>query len=61
MFKLLLFVYVCFFEDEGAFCFANVGRSVCRSVRPSVDQMDSDHYLKNYLTKSLHNADTNWF
>jgi len=37
------------FEEEGAYCFANVSRSVCRSIRPSVDKMVSDYYLENYL------------
>jgi hypothetical protein len=42
------------FEEEGVYCFANVGLSVRRSVCPSVDHMVSADYLENYLSQSLH-------
>ena len=43
------------FEEERAYYFANaVGRSVCPSVRSSVDQMVSDHYLENFTPQSFH-------
>jgi len=49
------------FEEEGSYCFAYVGRSVRPSVRPSsVDQMASDHYLKNYLLQSFYILRANW-
>ena len=41
------------FEELGVYCFAHVGWSVCLSVRLSVDQMVSAHYL-NYLSQSVH-------
>jgi len=44
------------FEEEGAYCFANVGGSVGRSV----DQMVSDHYLKIYLLQGLHISHADW-
>ena len=48
------------FEEEGAYCFADVGRSVCWSVRLSVDQMVFDHYLKNYLSQCFHISHADW-
>ena len=38
------------FEEVWVYCFANVGRSVGRSV----DQMVSADYLKNCSAQSLH-------
>ena len=42
------------FEEEGVYCFANIGLSVCRYVGRSVDQMVSADYLKNRSSQSLH-------
>ena len=44
------------FEKEGVYCFANVGRSVCRSV----DQMVSADNLKYHLSQSLHISHVDW-
>ena len=49
-----------FLELEGAYCLANVSRSVGLSVRPLVDQMVSDHYLENYLSQSFNISHANW-
>ena len=38
------------FEEEGAYCFANIGRSICPSVRLLVDHMISDHFLMFFIT-----------
>ena len=38
------------FEEEGVYCFANVGWSVGMSV----DQMVFVDYLKNHLSQRLH-------
>ena len=65
----LLYIYVVYrsqhlflchpplFEDKGAYCFANVGRSDGLSV----DQMFSAHYLENYLPQNVHISHANWF
>ena len=42
------------FEEEGVYCFANVGRSVCLSVGPSVDQMVSANYLGIHSPQGSH-------
>ena len=51
-----MFIMPPHFEEEGVYCFANVGRSVglsvCRSVGRSVDQMVSAYYLKNHSSQS---------
>ena len=46
------------FKEVGVYCFAHVGRSVCRSV----DQMVSIEYLKYHLTQSLYisHVDLSW-
>ena len=53
------------FEEEGAYCFANVGRSVggsvCLSVCLSVNEMVSDHSLENYLSQSFRISHTDMF
>jgi hypothetical protein len=36
------------FEEEGVYCFANVGLFVGLSVCPSVDHMVSADYLEKY-------------
>jgi len=54
-----VYVYYAPFKEEGAYCFANVGRSVGRSVRPLVDQMVSNHYLY-YLSQGFHISHTDW-
>jgi hypothetical protein len=56
------------FEEEGVYCFANAGLSVCLSVRrsvglsvcPSVDHMVSADYLEKYLSQSLHISHSDW-
>ena len=40
------------FEEEGVYCFANVGRSV--------DQMVSADYLKYHSSQSLHFLHEGW-
>ena len=50
----LIFIFMPPFEEEGVYCFANVGRSVCLSVGRSVDQMVSADYLKYLSSQSLH-------
>jgi hypothetical protein len=45
--RLLKSFFMPHFEEEGVYCFANVGRWVGLSVS-SVDHMVSAHYLKNY-------------
>jgi len=51
-------IYVNILKVCYLYCFANVGRyvrpPVRPSVRPSLDQMVSDHCLKNYLWQSFH-------
>ena len=47
-------------EEGGAYCFANVGRYVGRSVGLSVDQMVSDPYHKNYLLQGFHISHADW-
>ena len=42
------------FEEEGVYCFANVGLSVGRSVCPSVDQMVSANYLGIHSPQGSH-------
>ena len=44
------------FEEEGVYCFANVGRSIPWSV----DQMVSADYLKNHLLQRLHISHVDW-
>ena len=44
------------FEEEGLYCFANVGRSFGRSL----DQMVSADYLKYHSSQSLHNSHVLW-
>ena len=44
------------FQEEGVYCFANIGRYVGRSV----DQMVSADYLKYHLIQSLHISDVDW-
>ena len=46
--KLVIFMPP--FEEEGVYCFANVGCYVGQSV----DQMVSADYLKYHLSQSLH-------
>ena len=48
------------FEAKGAYWFANVGGLVCQSVRLSVDQMVSNHYLKNNLSQSFYISHADW-
>ena len=48
------------FEEEGVYCFANVGWSFGWSVCQSVDQMVSADYLKYHLTQSLHISLVDW-
>jgi hypothetical protein len=48
------------FGEEGVYCFANVGLSVCLSVCPSVDHMVSADYLKNHLSQSRHISHIAW-
>jgi len=47
-------------EEEGAYCFANVGRYVGRSVGRSVDQMVSDPYHKKYLLQGFYISHADW-
>ena len=51
-------IYLCPppFEEEGVYCFANVGRSVGRSV----DQMVSADYLEYCVPQSLHISHIGW-
>ena len=48
------------FEEEGVYCFANVGRSVCQTVCQSVDLMVSADYLKYHVSQSLHISHVDW-
>jgi hypothetical protein len=48
------------FEEEGVYCFANVGLSVGLSVCPFVDHMVSADNLENDLSQSLHISHSNW-
>ena len=43
-------------EEERAYCVANFSRF----VRPSIDQMVSDHYLDNFLSLSFHTPHADW-
>jgi len=47
-------------EEEGAYCFANVGLYVGQTVRLSVDQMVSDHYLQNNISQGFHIPRDDW-
>ena len=53
-------VFMPTFEEEGAYCSANVGRSVCRSLGRSIDQMVSDNYPENYVSQSFHILLADW-
>jgi len=44
------------YEEEREYCFAYVGWC----VRPSVDQMVSDHYFKYYLSQGFHISHAKW-
>ena len=46
------------FEEEGVYCFANVGRSVDRSR--SVDQMVSADYLEYLSSQSVYISHVGW-
>ena len=53
------------FEEEGAYCFANVGRSVGWSVRPSISPSISRPnrfrlYHENYLSQSFRISHADW-
>lgn len=50
MIDLIAILFNTSLEDEGAFCFANVGRSEDRSVRPSVGRpIVAERYLENNI------------
>jgi len=53
-------IFMPLFDEEGAYCFANVGRLIGRSVRPSVNQIVSDHHLKSYLLQGFHISHADW-
>jgi hypothetical protein len=44
------------FEEEGVYCFANVGLSVSLSV----DHMVSADYLEKNLSQSIHISHSDW-
>jgi len=58
----MLYLYAPFpFEEQGAYCYANVCRYVRPSLRlPEVDQLVSDHYLKKIISQSFRVSHADW-